>query len=248
MIRALPLLALAACLGGGDPPPAKECPPPTPVDVEKLCGGAPITQDAITRANAAQEKVSTLQTELDKASAELTELESALVAGKARDAAAQRRKTELEAQIAGIQEKMKTAETERDAARAELEAALVKLDETQAAADAAQAEADLQRARATGNGWAAFTAESQLQLCDRGGKRKHAKCHSAVTTALKPFEERFKACVDKGQATPELRQITETTNKPAYFEKLQLDDAPVKGEWMIILCDPSLPEPAPASP
>lgn len=247
MIRALPFLLLAACLGG-DPPPAApaECPPPNPADLEALCAAAPATSDAIGRANAAQTKVSTLQGELDRASAELVELESALLAGKTRDAAADRRKKELESQIARLTGEVNTAAVERDAARAELEAALVKLDETQATAEAAQAEAELQRARASGNGWAAFRAEAQLQLCDRGGKRKHAKCHSAVTAALAPHEARFKDCVDRGQATPELRQRTEQSAKPAHYEELDLRDAPVKGEWMVVFCDPTLPEPAAA--
>ncbi len=243
VIRALPLFLLAACLGG-DPPAATpaECPPPKPADLEALCATAPTTTDAVGRANAAQTKVSTLQGELDRASAELVELESALLAGKTRDAAADRRKKELEGQIARLSGEVSTAAAERDAARAELEAALVKLDETQATAEAAQAEAELQRARASGNGWAAFRAEAQIQLCDRGGKRKHAKCHSAVTAALAPHEARFKACVDRGQATPELRERTEKSDKPAHYEDLDLRDAPVKGDWMVIFCDPTLPE------
>jgi hypothetical protein len=246
----LGLLSLLGCLGGEGPPPKPaECPAPSAADLARLCEAAPTTQDAVKRADEAQGRVDKLRAAMEQANEALTRLEADSKVATKRDEANERKKKELTAQLADLQSQMSSAEGERDAARAELETALERLDVAVAATEKAEAEAELQRARASGNGWQAFTAETQLALCDRGTRRRHARCHEAVTAALAAFEPRYKGCVDRGQATPELRELSAGAEVPAFAERLPEDSKYTRGDWIVVFCDPTLPEqPTPPVP
>lgn len=257
----LPLVALAvlstsfaaACLDGEEPAggraqPAAACPPPTAAELEELCTQAPSTQDALSRAEAAQASLNSLSGELSQAEAALAELEAAARTDAKRAAADQKKRQELEGQISALKGKITEVEVQRDAAREELVATIARLDAQVAKTEAAVAEAEAQRARATGNQWQAFSAEAKLTICDRGGKRRSDKCHDAVTEALRPHGARFKSCIDSGQAAPELRPLDKDAQLPAHAERLPSNARFSKDGWAVVFCDPALPEQGEAAP
>jgi hypothetical protein len=253
---ALALCALpfaAACLDGEEPSagrgaPVAECPPPTAAELEKLCGQTASTQDALSRAEAAQASLNSLSGELSQAEAALAELEAAGRNDAKRAAADKKKREELEGQISALKGKISTVEGERDAAREELVATVARLDAQVAKTEEAEAEAEVQRGRATGNQWQAFSAEAKLTICDRGGKRRSDKCHDAVTEALRPHGARFKACVDSGQAAPELRPLDKDAPLPTHAERLPSNARFSKDGWAVVFCDPALPEQGEAAP
>ena len=242
-----------ACLDGEEPAggraaPAAECPPPTAEALAELCAQSPAGQDALSRAEAAQASLNSLSGELSRAEAALAELEAAGRNDAKRAAADKKKRDELEGQINALKGKISAVEGERDAAREELVATVARLDAQVAKTEAAEAEAEVQRGRATGNQWQAFTAEAKLTICDRGGKRRSDKCHDAVTEALRPHGPRFKACIDSGQAAPELRPLDKDAPLPAHAERLPSNARFSKDGWAVVFCDPALPEQGEAAP
>ncbi|MFM2247204.1 MAG: hypothetical protein RL071_3278 [Pseudomonadota bacterium] len=251
--RRLPTLAFAlltfgstvACMDGelpGEAPAPAECPKPSAAELEKLCGQTPAVSDAISRAEKAQAELGTLGAQLSKAEAELAELEAAARNDQKRAASDEKKRKELAAQVEQLKGKIGEVEAERDSAKAELVATIQRLDAQTAKTEEALAEAEAQRARATGNHWQAFGAEAKVTICDRGGKRRHDKCHEAVTEALRPLTDRFKGCIDSGQAAPELRPLDKDAPLPAHAERLPSNARFTKDGWAVVFCDPTLPE------
>ena len=237
--------AVIACMDGeqsGEAPPPAACPAPSAAELEKLCGQTPAVSDALARAERAAAELDTLSGQLSKAEAELAELEAAARSDQKRAAADEKKRKELAAQVEELKGKMGEVERERDSAKAELVATIQRLDAQTAKTEEALAEAEAQRARATGNHWQAFGAEAKVTICDRGGKRRHDKCHEAVTEALRPLADRFMACVDSGQAAPELRPLDKDAALPAHAVRLPSNARFTNDGWAVVFCDPTLPE------
>ena len=63
------------------------------------------------------------------------------------------------------------------------------------------------RKESTENLWSAFQAQAKVVGCDRGTKRRHAKCYEAFDTALSSkMWKKFQTCVDTYQAVPVLKK------------------------------------------
>ncbi len=227
------------------PAPASAAGAPTDADLDRLCA-ARVSSSVESAALAAQERVDDLATQLASKEDELLRLEQEGRNDEKRAKAAEGERRRLADEISAIKGQLGQAETERDSARSELVATLRKLDQQMAETEQAREEAASQRARADRSEWSAFVSDAKTRICDRGSRKRHARCHDAVESALSgDFKGRFEACIGTKQAAPELRSLEKDAPLPNFAERVPDDkDFTTKG-WMVVFCDPSLPEPTP---
>lgn len=228
--------------------PALVIPPPAVIkeeiseeDLLALC--AELTDDEKTKVLQAHERVKTLQAELDAREAELTDLKKAAAGDEKRRKAAAKKWRQMEDEIASLRVQLASAEQERDELRVELKATLKDLDKQIKETQKFKKKAKMYQEKSTANLWSAFLNDGKVQICDRGTRKRHAKCHDSVESA---FDSRLKAkfttCVDTYQAVPVLKQAEKGAGLPRFAEALPDDNKFTKKGWYIIFCDPTLPE------
>jgi hypothetical protein len=192
----------------------------------------------------AHQKVVDLQAALDAREAELAEMKKVDEKDAAKRAAAARRWKEMETEIESLQSELTTAKQERDQALVELKETVWKLDKQIKETEVQRQRAEKFKAESHENLWQAFEAEAKVEICDRGSRRRHEKCHEAVEAVLTPIiEERFMDCVDTFQSTPLLVQHEDKkATLPQFAVELGEDNRFTKNGWYIQFCDPTLPE------
>lgn len=182
------------------------------------------------------ERVNTLQSELDAKIAELAKLKG----DKANGTVARGRLSE---QISFLQVQLASAEEERNTLRKELKQAVKELDFQVNQSKKFKRKAKRYKMESTTNLWSAFLANAKVKICNRGTKKRHAKCHAAVTEALNTqMRSRFTVCVDTYQSVPVLKKADKSDVLPRYSAKLSQDNKFTKKGWHILFCDPTLPE------
>lgn len=230
------------------PPPPVVVPAPEIIeqqisdeDLARLC--ATLTADEKTRAQEAQSKVSTLQSQIEAKEAELAKMKAEKVSDDSRRAAAQQKWKAMEAEIADLRQRLQVAETERDQVRTELRQTLQELDRQVAETVKYKEKAKEYKEKSTTNLWSSFVNEAKVEICDRGTRNRHERCHEAVEGALtQSIREKFTHCVDSNQATPALRQLDRREALPQWAERLPDNNKFTRNDWVIVFCDPTLPE------
>ena len=190
------------------------------------------------RAEAAIERVNTLQDELASKEAELAKLKGQ----KAKNSEARSR---LSDEIAFLRVQLASAEEEREALRKELKQTIKELDFQVAQSKKFKRKAKRYKMESTTNLWSAFLANAKVKICNRGTKKRHEKCHAAVEEALaNTMRARFTVCVDTYQSVPVLKKSAKGEALPRYASKLSTDNRFTKKGWYVLFCDPTLPEAA----
>ena len=188
------------------------------------------------KATQAINRVKTLQEELNAKTAELAKLKG----DKAKNSAARGR---LADEISFLQVQLASAEEERNSLRKELKQAVKELDFQVVQSKKFKRKAKRYKMESTTNLWSAFLANAKVKICNRGSKKRHAKCHTAVEEALSAqMRSRFTVCVDTYQSVPVLKQAGKSDVLPRYSAKLSDDNKFTKKGWHILFCDPTLPE------
>jgi len=188
------------------------------------------------RAEAAINRVNTLQNELAEKEAEL----SALKGQKAKNSAARSR---LKDEIAFLRVQLASAEEEREALRKELKQTIKELDFQVIQSKKFKRKAKRYKMESTTNLWSAFLANAKVKICNKGTKKRHDKCHAAVEESLaNTMRARFTVCVDTYQSVPVLKQAGKGDAMPRYSAKLSEDNRFTKKGWYVLFCDPTLPE------
>ena len=210
-------------------------------DLAKLC--EVLTEDEKTKVVAAQERVVTLREELEAKEAALAEYKAKEITDEKRRKAAAAKWREMEADLESLRSQLQVAEQERDTLRVELKQTLRDLDRQIAQTQAYKEKAKEYKEKSTVNLWGAFSNGAKVDICDRGTRKRHAKCHDAVEAALSPrIRDKFTLCVDSYQAVPELRKLEKGDPMPAHAESLPDDTKFTRKGWVIVFCDPTLPE------
>lgn len=237
--------------------PAVVIPPPkvikeqiTDEDLTALCQD--LTDEQKSKVLAVQSKVAKLQQQLQAKEAELDKLHAQVQKNEKNRAAALKKWKAMVKEIAELRLKLAKAEQERDELKAELQETLVKLDKQIRETNKFKRKAKRYKKEATANLWQAFVADAKVQICDRGTRKRHARCHQAVDAAMTDaIRDRFTTCVDTYQAVPVLKQAPKSgifgsskrdSKLPAFAEWLPDDNKFTNKGWYIIFCDPTLPE------
>jgi len=172
----------------------------SPEELENLCS-EPLDDERMNLAKA-QAKVVDLQAQLQARESELGKLKGQVEVDEQKRAAAARRWKEMESEIEQLKTDLAQAESERDEVMVELKTTIRKLERQIRETEKAKAEADFYKNESTVNLWSAFVAQAKVEICDRGTRKRHEKCHEAVAGALdKMSKDRFRECVDTYQAT-----------------------------------------------
>ena len=212
----------------------------TPEEMALLC--VEQVQPETERARAAQQRVMDLEKDIAAKEAELAQMKAQDEKDETRRKAAAKKWKAMEEELNGLRTQLSQAEAERDEIKVRLEETVRDLrrqeQETQKFKEMAKEYKD----ESIDNKWGGFTAEAKVEICDRGTRNRHEKCHEAVDAAIAPFQERYKACVNSRQAVPILRQLEKKEPLPAFAERLPEDNKFTKKDWIIIFCDPSLPQ------
>lgn len=225
-----------------DPAPLSPTPSATPEDLDALCAER-VASSTESAAIDAQGRVDGIAARLSEREAELTRLEAEMRNDDKRAKATAAERSRLVDEIKGLKGSLDLAEKSRDDARAELVATLKQLDTQIEAAQQARQDADQQRVRAQRGEWSAFVSDAKTRICDRGTRKRHARCHDAVEAALAgPLRGRFEACTASAQAVPELRQLEKGSPVPEFAERIPDDRAFTAKGWVVVFCDPELPE------
>jgi hypothetical protein len=213
----------------------------TDEDLARLC--ETLTGDEKVKVMEAQEIVVKLQDELASKEAALAEFKAQEITDAKRRKAAQKKWREMESEIETLRTQLVVAEEERDELRVELKQTLRDLDRQIVQTQKYKAKAIEYKEKSTTNLWSSFQNAAKVEICDRGTRKRHAKCHDSVESALtSTIRQKFTTCVDTYQAVPDLRQLEKGDPMPAFAEKLPDDNKFTKKGWVIVFCDPTLPE------
>jgi len=255
MAVGLPLMtgAVALAIGGllglavgwvAKPAEKVEVSVPRELTAEELKAAClPEVQQTATQLDEVQNKVNFLTQEVAAREARVTELETEMArrAERGRD---------LVAELEQAKRDLEEARAELEVVKAEKERLVVELTQTQE--QLAETEAALttqkgltERAKedALVNKWYRFVQNSQLEVCDKGGRNKMGNCRETVQAALmtNARRDKFAHCVRSGQATPMVRELSKDESLPDFTEMINEEERPTKG-WYVLFCDPTLPE------
>ena len=213
----------------------------TTAELEAAC--APSVADTARDLEDAHEKVRDLNTDLATKEAKVAELETEMKrrsdAGRSLVAELERAKAELQ----DVRAQLVVAEEEKVRLVKELTVTTALLEETEVALEEQVVKTGLAQEDALTNKWYRFINDSQLEICERGNRKKLGKCRETVTALLTNDETRnkFSHCVRSRQATPLVRVIDKGAELPQFAAFLNQEDRIVK-DWYLDLCDPTLPE------
>lgn len=237
-------LAVGALIGGGIVAmfPRK----PTLVEVSKdltneeidaLC--APkvdeAVADATTDLEAAETKVRTLEAKVAEKEEEVASLEAEIKKRGAAGAALSKELEEAKRTLALLEGTLEKAISEK-------ETLVVQLRKTEVALEDQVARTELAKEEGLTFKWRSFVGLAQLQVCDKGMRRKMGRCRETVAAALDgEIRASFEHCIRSGQETPSISEAEKGEELPAFAMWLDQDNRVTKG-WYVRLCDPSLPE------
>jgi hypothetical protein len=153
-------------------------------------------------------------------------------------------------QLAQVKKDLAEAREELEIARQEKERLIVEL--TQTKEQLARTEEALvvqtgltQRAKedALVNKWYRFISDAQLEVCEKGNRKKLGNCREVLEATLMTNvrRDKFAHCVRSGQAVPTVRELQKEESLPDFSEMLDESQKQTK-DWYVLFCDPTLPE------
>ncbi|MFT4975819.1 MAG: hypothetical protein ACI8S6_001712 [Myxococcota bacterium] len=243
VIAAAALTSVAYLAGRESTPDIIVTPPEPLAQAEQAAPELTPEKEGLAALQAQQQEVEALQAQLEEREAELAALRAEDEHDAERAAAARERWRSMEAEIAGLREQLAAVEAERDELRGELKSALAEIDTQIAENKRVRQRARAYKAANTDNLWSAFLSDAKVQICDKGTRRAHARCHEAVAAFFDASsQERFVGCVDTRSAMPVLQQADRSAEVPTHSAMLPEDNRFTRKGWYVLYCDPTLPE------
>jgi hypothetical protein len=205
---------------------------------------APELETKVTELEAAQTKIAFLETEVEARESRVQELEGEM----------QRRREGggggMSRELAQAKADLAEALNELEIARREKEQLVVEL--TQTKEELAQTEQELTeqvekteiaKEDALVNKWYRFVSDSQLEVCEKGNRKKLGKCRETVQATLmnNVRRDKFAHCIRSAQAVPTVRELQKGESLPDFSEMVDEEQKQTKG-WYVLFCDPTLPE------
>lgn len=218
----------------------------TAAELAEVC--APTLEETVTELEEAQNKLSFLEDEVEARDARVKELEAEVKRRGGSGTSTSGRN--LSRELAQAKADLNEALEELDIVRAEKERLVVELTETKE--ELAQTKGKLsaqivktERAKedALVNKWYRFINGAQLDICEKGTRKKLGRCRETVQSTLMTNvrRDKFAHCVRSGQATPTVRELQKNEALPDFSEMIDEEQKQTR-DWYILFCDPTLPE------
>jgi hypothetical protein len=202
-------------------------------------------QESATELAEAQNKVTFLEREVDDREARVVELETEMArrSDRGRDLVAELEKVKRDLQEALVA--LEEARAEKDRLVVELTQTKETLAETEQALATQKKQTARAQEDALVNKWYRFINDAQLEVCEKGNRKKLGNCRETVQATLmtNPRRDKFAHCVRSGQAMPMVREMSKGESLPDFSEMIDEEQKQTKG-WYLLLCDPTLPEKA----
>jgi len=214
---------------------------PTEAELEAAC--APDIEAVEDELGTAQAKVSELERTKIEKERQVNELETRIARGAEVGKALRAELAQVKAELAETQEKLVIAEEEKAMLIVELTDTKEELEDTKVELVATRGQRDEAREDALYNRWTDFLHGSQLEVCEKGSRKKLGNCRQAVMASLDgpARQNRFAHCIRSGQAQPMVREMEKGAALPEFSEMMDEEVKQVKG-WYVEFCDPTLPE------
>lgn len=226
--------------------PATEIEVPVPRDLteaELQAACAPAIADKARDLESAHEKVRDLSASVATKEAKVAELEQEMSRRAERGRALIMELEQAKKDLEDAQEALVVAEEEKSRLVEELTITTAKLEETEEALEEQIVKTGRAQEDALTNKWYRFINDSQLEICERGNRKKLGKCREAIVGNLQVDEVRdaFAHCVRSNQAVPTVREIEKDAELPQFAQWINQDDR-ITRDWYVHMCDPTLPE------
>jgi len=213
----------------------------TEEEIEGVCN--PFVTDTLAVLTEAQQKVMTLDEQVTAKTAQVAEMEAEMERRKKAGIRMWKEFEDAKVELASLREQLVVAIEEKETALAELEKTVEELKDTELKLEVTTKKLVVAEEDVLVKRWTSFKQQSQLEICEKGGRRKMGRCREAVLGALSAdIQTKYRHCVKSGQAVPGVREAgKDMENLPDYSYWMNEDERATKG-WYITLCDPTLPE------
>lgn len=212
----------------------------TQKELEEVC--APFIIEKDDEVQAVQAKMVVLAKDLKEKKERLEALEAEAAQRKERGAAFTAELEKARRELADLKAELESVKAERDQLVEDLKKTIVQLEEAEARAEREAEQKELYKADALINKWKHFKSQSTVEICDHGGRKKMGKCREKVDAVLDDATwSQFKHCVLAGQEPPSVRLLEKDQTPPQFSRYVDQEDKITK-DYVILLCDPSLPE------
>lgn len=221
----------------------------TQAEIQQLCN----EDETVTELEQAKDKIAFLEKEIEARNARVKELEETARTspapaptsggGTAGGSSIARQLAQAKADLDEARGELDAVRSERDALLAELNQTKTELDETRVALSDQKKKTRRAKEDALVNKWYRFVNGAQLDICDRGNRRKLGQCRETVQDTLmtNTRRDRFAHCVRSGQAAPTVMEVDGADALPSFAEMIDEEQKQTKG-WAVLFCDPTLPE------
>lgn len=226
-----------------DPPPVEKIVPRELTDAELAAACAPFVLEKTEEIEVVQAKVDGLRSEVQAKEGRVRELEGEMAKRADRGRALVAELETLRAELVVTKQRLQVAEEEKRQLVEELKETLDTLEETEKKLVVQKEETRLAQEDALANKYGRFLGQSQLDICEKGNRKKLGRCRETVEELLnKPeIRDRFAHCVRSGQAMPSVAEAQKNVPMPDFSSYISQDEKVVK-DWFIVFCDPTLPE------
>jgi len=203
----------------------------------------PEVQEKATALEEANVKVTSLSSQVREKETRVKELQAEMDRRAERGRELYLEFQQAKEELAQVKLELQAAEEEKEVLIEELTRTVEKLEETEEELEEQVELTGRAKEDALVNKYYRFVNDAQLEICEKGNRKKLGKCREAVTAELERPERRdkFAHCVRSGQATPSVHEMEKGASMPQFAEYINEDDKIVKG-WYLLLCDPTLPE------
>ncbi len=255
MATAIGALVVGAVVGGAlgwtaKPTETKEVEVPrelTAAEMAEACG--PELEETTSELEEAQNKVAFLEKEVVDRDVRVKELEAKLKSEGSKPSSSSggsdlaRKLARARADLEEAREELTIALSEKERLVAELTATKEELSETKVELVDQKKKTKRAKEDALVNKWYRFINGAQLDICEKGNRKRLGRCREAVQLALQVPDRRdkFAHCVRSGQAVPTVRELEKNEALPDFAEMVDEEQKQAR-DWYILLCDPTLPE------
>jgi hypothetical protein len=214
---------------------------PTADELARAC--APEVAAKAAEVEEARGRVETLTRTVGDREARVAQLESEMAARAERGRALSAELAAAKAELEALRGQLETALSEQRRLEGELSVTVARLEATEDKLDAQIVATERAEEDALVAHWGAFIQDAQLEICEKGSRKKLGACREVVEAKVGAPAVRtvFEHCVRSKQATPSVREAAKDAPLPPYSRWIDEEDRIVKG-WYIQLCDPTLPE------